>query len=907
MPFKIDGDVQIRDRLSIQNDLGNGTYGEVLRFENNVISTEVTDGDIQIAPNGSGDVYLGLLSSNSQITNSTNINISLDTIGTIANSDINITTSGTGAVKINGMSISSGLITSSITNSSIELRPNGTGILKLGSNLELIQNDTTTFNSLPNYYSAMALLTTNVGTTTIGGNVYTNDARHLLLQAAGNGYVIMDQIGFQDNIMQNVNDSYDIEIRKVHASSGTTNKLTVGYSGLTYSSTTGNPVFALKNSSSTILTMSNESGKAKFASSGFSFVNGSSSYLGATSTGVSIMKNSAASEALDVNGNAVVSGNLVVNGTISDINGILAANIWNDVNDGINYANGNVGVGTSSILSKFTVNGGSTSNQNNETFYHGIALITGTGGQSLYMGYDNSIDGAYMNVSKTGSVQPLCLQTTGGKVGIGKTNPSEILDITGNAAISGNIVSNGSLTAGTGLTVTTGNVVLSNGDLTLSGAIYQNGIELKAPWVVVGSDINYSSGFVVVDGDGLKIETKDDISTKNAILVSNTSENIFKVRNDGHILAGKSMHIGSGHSLQGEALTYTYNATTETTTFHASMKNALYDYPTFSNLKPNNANVSTILSSYGTITNGLSLFGGFDGVSGGLYFYGKVGNAKRVASITSSSLFTGQHQNYIDEPFAEPAYNAADYIGLIMVSTGKNAVYKDGKVLSMARGIDVNDTLPVLKLSRTRNCKAVFGVATNRENMHNDRNDYDYNDGFCTDLYGRIRVNGVGEGGIWVCNVNGSFENGDYITTCEIPGYGMKQNDDLLHNYTVAKITMDCAFSDTVMVYKTLNVQEQDLKYYRFGEVVLNEEEYYDLPEKEKQKYTEFTDKEYVVQRDTNGYLQWVSESGMETPYKLRYLLPDGTLLSKEEYDECLSNGMTAYIAAFVGCTYHCG
>jgi hypothetical protein len=47
MPFKIDGDVEIRDRLSIQNDLGNGTYGEVLRFENNVISTEVTDGDIQ--------------------------------------------------------------------------------------------------------------------------------------------------------------------------------------------------------------------------------------------------------------------------------------------------------------------------------------------------------------------------------------------------------------------------------------------------------------------------------------------------------------------------------------------------------------------------------------------------------------------------------------------------------------------------------------------------------------------------------------------------------------------------------------------------------------------------------------------------------------------------------------------
>ena len=42
---------------------------------------------------------------------------------------------------------------------------------------------------------------------------------------------------------------------------------------------------------------------------------------------------------------------------------------------------------------------------------------------------------------------------------------------------------------------------------------------------------------------------------------------------------------------------------------------------------------------------------------------------------------------------------------------------------------------------------------------------------------------------------NGNLESGDYITSCTIPGYGMKQNDDILHNYTVAKITMDCNFN----------------------------------------------------------------------------------------------------------------
>ena len=53
----------------------------------------------------------------------------------------------------------------------------------------------------------------------------------------------------------------------------------------------------------------------------------------------------------------------------------------------------------------------------------------------------------------------------------------------------------------------------------------------------------------------------------------------------------------------------------------------------------------------------------------------------------------------------------------------------------------------------------------------------------------------LGEGVIMVCNINGNLENGDYITTSAIEGLGMKQDDDLLHNYTVAKITQDCDFS----------------------------------------------------------------------------------------------------------------
>lgn len=55
-----------------------------------------------------------------------------------------------------------------------------------------------------------------------------------------------------------------------------------------------------------------------------------------------------------------------------------------------------------------------------------------------------------------------------------------------------------------------------------------------------------------------------------------------------------------------------------------------------------------------------------------------------------------------------------------------------------------------------------------------------------------VYINSLGEGAIWVTNINGPLESGDYITTSD---HGMKQDDDLLHNYTLAKLTMKCNFN----------------------------------------------------------------------------------------------------------------
>lgn len=48
-------------------------------------------------------------------------------------------------------------------------------------------------------------------------------------------------------------------------------------------------------------------------------------------------------------------------------------------------------------------------------------------------------------------------------------------------------------------------------------------------------------------------------------------------------------------------------------------------------------------------------------------------------------------------------------------------------------------------------------------------------------------VNSVGEGQINVCGENGNIERGDLIVTSSMPGKGMKQDDDLVRSYTVAK------------------------------------------------------------------------------------------------------------------------
>ena len=105
--------------------------------------------------------------------------------------------------------------------------------------------------------------------------------------------------------------------------------------------------------------------------------------------------------------------------------------------------------------------------------------------------------------------------------------------------------------------------------------------------------------------------------------------------------------------------------------------------------------------------------------------------------------------------------------GMILVSTG-SVSYSDNI-----------DTLVSCQISSTDNQKTVYGVYIDYENIIDDEGNVNTNH-YCAS---------VGEGTILVTNINGNVLNGDYITTSLMPGYGKRQDDDILRSYTVAKCT----------------------------------------------------------------------------------------------------------------------
>ena len=301
---------------------------------------------------------------------------------------------------------------------------------------------------------------------------------------------------------------------------------------------------------------------------------------------------------------------------------------------------------------------------------------------------------------------------------------------------------------------------------------------------------------------------------------------------------------------------------------------------------------------------------------------------------TSTQLnFTGQHRcksENID-------LYSNTYVGYIVGSNGSYSMI-GSTVKTTSNNIHINECLPYVSLSNTENQSNVFGVISNIEDKNVESREMTH--GVWASVVpktkgdSRVIVNSLGEGAIWVSNVNGPLINGDYITTSSIPGLGMKQNENQLMNYTVAKITMDCDFDpieEPIMVARVEDIHSNVEQYHNntytitqvnivydqdtghwvqkeetitktkreqvFEEVDLYNEQDEIIDKHRVPVYETITRQENVL--DENGQLVFDDSGQTQPAYLVKYVSSDGTILDSEQPG--------CYKMAFVGCTYHCG
>jgi hypothetical protein len=168
--------------------------------------------------------------------------------------------------------------------------------------------------------------------------------------------------------------------------------------------------------------------------------------------------------------------------------------------------------------------------------------------------------------------------------------------------------------------------------------------------------------------------------------------------------------------------------------------------------------------------------------------------------VEFSELFSAEQLNFTGKHRCVDSRNSGNsrisnrHVGKIVCASG-SYVDLDGNTTIL-----IDEALPVVKLCTQYRDGRAFGVVGGLENEGRFRvgNLVFLKNGQLP----RVIVQSQGEGAMWVTNAAGNFTNGDLVTTCWIPGYGVRQGSNRKYNYTVAKITCDCNFSFKSPVYE---------------------------------------------------------------------------------------------------------
>ena len=182
-----------------------------------------------------------------------------------------------------------------------------------------------------------------------------------------------------------------------------------------------------------------------------------------------------------------------------------------------------------------------------------------------------------------------------------------------------------------------------------------------------------------------------------------------------------------------------------------------------------------------------------------------------------------------------------------------------GLVVSADTNTHKTNTIPIVTLSNVHMDKKWYGVVSDKKT---DTNDYD------------TLVDTKGDTCIWVTDVNGPLESGDLVTSSNVsPGYAQKQGDDSVRNYTIAKVTQDCDFTESMQ--RAIRVPKKEFSNVNYYILKTDDEcGLYDyeqqLSEKSKKIVTETV---YAKRDDVFGDKFYYYDSG-------------GTIISKTKHDK---------------------
>ena len=267
-------------------------------------------------------------------------------------------------------------------------------------------------------------------------------------------------------------------------------------------------------------------------------------------------------------------------------------------------------------------------------------------------------------------------------------------------------------------------------------------------------DLDGTSGGLVI-GNELGSHLAFDQNEIMAKSTPTTATTLYLNNEGGQVSIGSTDPVASATALvvNGDSKTAGY--------YVCEMNNGASDLASYSNnilhLKYTNITTANLDSSENYV-----LFSGSDGFTGSIDANG---------GTVNYNAFTGQHISPISTSEVTEIENLG--VGSIVISNGVNLLNNS-----------INETYVGSSLSRAAKDKRVYGVVSNLPW-------YPGNDGWANweNDAPAVTINSLGNGRILVTNISGNIENGDYICSSVIDGFGMLQDDDLLHNYTVAKCT----------------------------------------------------------------------------------------------------------------------